>query len=74
MKETKIDKFNMINDIVLTLSLIISVIITELILNSSNCKDKSIPFFILNFVLIKITYNKFSKFVKLYYIKKGIRE
>lgn len=68
----EINKSNMINDIVLTISLIISVIIAELIITAGNVTDnKAAIFFLLTFVLIKLTYNEFSKLARIYHIKKG---
>lgn len=74
MAKHEINKSNMINDIVLTISLIISIILVELIMYIGSVNEnQTFVFFILIFVLIKITYNGFSRIVRMYQYKKGIR-
>ena len=75
MMAYEINKSNMANDIVLTISLILSLIISELIIILGNViKNETIIFFLLNFVIVKITYNELSKIAKIYHIRKGIRD
>lgn len=67
-----IDKYHMVNDIILTLSLIFSMIIVETIMVLFNC-NSPIIFFILTFFFIKflyhILYKLYKKFRKLYGIR-----
>lgn len=67
-----IDKYNMVNDIILTLSLIFSMIIVETIMVLFNCSSPII-FFILTFFFIKFLYHAlyklYKKFRKLYGIR-----
>ena len=61
----EINKSHMINDIVLTISLIVSVIITKLIMSIGDVtENKSAIFFILTFINIKVTYNAFLKITR----------
>ena len=68
----EINKDSMINDIILTISLVLSTIIVETLIYFIGILDKTIIFFISNFIGIKLIYNVLSKIVREY--RKRIRE
>lgn len=60
MKKHEINKAGMYNDIILTISLIISVILVELGMYLTNMSDheyNTVIFFIASFIFIKLIYN-----------------
>lgn len=62
----EINKATMKNDIVLTLSLIISIVIANMIMYITNLNDSkyhTIIFFAIFFILIKILYNIATRFI-----------
>ena len=67
-----INKNNMKNDIILTIALIVSLIISETVMFMVD-DNKAILFFILTFLLVKITYNGLIKLSRYYDKKKGIQ-
>ncbi len=62
----EINKDSMINDIILTISLVLSTIIVETLIYFIGILDKTIIFFISNFIGIKLIYNVLSKIVREY--------
>lgn len=65
-------KYNMRNDIILTIALVISLTIVELLMFLVNDNQASL-FFVLTFLLVKIVYNGSLKVVRIYDKKKGIQ-
>ena len=65
----EINKNKMRNDIVLTIALVISIILTEIMMHFTNLANSAIAFFLFAFILTKITYHII---LKIAYIKKWI--
>ena len=67
-----INKEKMINDIVLTVSLILSVILVRIIMtfiNADISQYKNAVFFISTFIVIKILYNVMMRIIRKFIIK-----
>lgn len=62
----EINKMNMINDIILTIALCVSITVLELITHVFIIEFESFMYFILIFVLIKVIYNGLSRITKRY--------
>ena len=63
----EIDKNNMINDIILTLALVVSIVLTELTMLFTNFVDheyETAIFLVLIFIFVKLTYNGFNMVLK----------